>query len=80
MTHLTFYSKPNCHLCEDGQWILEEVLKERPMSVTYIDISQDEVLMAQYGTRIPVLGCSELETDLGWPFTPDDILAWLNTA
>ena len=80
MIPIVFYTKPGCHLCEDGQWMLETALKEAPAidcAVDYVDITDDAALQARYGLRIPVLHRLDVGAELDWPFTPDDILRWL---
>ena len=42
-----------------------------------IDIAEDEALLAQYGTRIPVLHRQDTKAELNWPFTEDDIRDFL---
>jgi len=74
---ITFYTKPGCHLCEDGQWILEAALRDRSLPVVYVDITTSAALTARYGERIPVLGQPHRAAELDWPFTPETILAWL---
>ena len=78
MDPITFYTKPGCHLCEDGQWLLEVALRGRPIDVNYVDITSDPVLTQQYGDQIPVLSQPAVSTELAWPFTPESILAWLD--
>ncbi len=78
MQTITLYSKPGCHLCEDGEWILEIALKGRDVPVSKVDISTDFALIARYGTRIPVLNHPEYSTELDWPFTPETIISWLD--
>ncbi len=81
MNNIIFYTKPGCHLCEDGQWMLEVALRSRTLAVTFIDITSAADLTDRYGHRIPVLCHPDLSTEpaeLDWPFTPEDILAWLD--
>jgi len=78
MQSITLYSKPGCHLCEDGEWILEMALKGRAVSVTKVDISTDPALMARYGTRIPVIHRPDHSEELDWPFIPETIISWLD--
>jgi hypothetical protein len=77
MDVITFYTKPNCHLCEDGLWILEVALSNRDIPVHIVDISTDKALTERYGQRIPVLKHPPYSIELDWPFTPESILAWL---
>jgi hypothetical protein len=78
MDLITFYTKPGCHLCEDGQWLLEVALRGRSNGVNYVDITTDPALEQRYGERIPVLSQPAVSTELEWPFTPESILAWLD--
>ncbi len=79
MQTILFFTKPGCHLCDDGAWILEIALQGRDAVITPIDITTDPALVARYGTRIPVLGQPNCTHELDWPFTPDTILDWLET-
>jgi hypothetical protein len=54
MEPITFYTKSGCHLCEDGQWLLEVALRGRSNGVNYVDIISDPALEQRYGERIPV--------------------------
>jgi hypothetical protein len=78
MDTIIFYTKPGCHLCEDGQWILEVALSNRNIPVHSVDISTDDALTEQYSQRIPVLKHPKYTIELDWPFTPERILAWLD--
>ena len=78
MEAITLYTKPNCHLCEDGLWMLEVALRERPLPYKTVDISENTDLTTAYGLRIPVLHHPTCDTELAWPFTPEMILAWLD--
>lgn len=64
MSPLVLYGTTYCHLCEDA----EAVLDQAGVSVVYIDIADDDELIENYGTRIPVLRRVEDGTELGWPF------------
>lgn len=55
MTHLTIYSRPGCHLCEEMKAVVERVRASIPVAFTVIDISDDAQLEARYGLEIPVL-------------------------
>jgi len=77
MNTIILYTRPGCHLCEDGQWMLEVALRDHQLPVQLIDISGRADLIDRYGIRIPVLSHAQLAHELDWPFTPEDILAWL---
>ena len=54
--HLTIYSKPGCHLCDEMKAVVAHVTAGAPdISVNEIDISTDPQLDDQYGLEIPVL-------------------------
>jgi len=58
------YGTVGCHLCDDA----EVVLREAGIEFEYIDIAEDDALVAVYGTRIPVLQRAGAGDELGWPF------------
>ena len=54
--HLTIYSKPGCHLCDEMKAVVTRVTAGNPDTVIdEIDISTDPQLDDQYGLEIPVL-------------------------
>jgi len=54
--HLTIYSKPGCHLCDEMKAVVANVAAGNPdISVEEVDISTDPQLADQYGLEIPVL-------------------------
>ena len=54
--HLTIYSKPGCHLCDEMKAVVTRVAAGRPdISIDEIDVSRDPHLADQYGLEIPVL-------------------------
>lgn len=78
MDPVIFYTRPGCHLCEDGLWILQGNLQDQALTIETVDISQNPALEAKYGPQIPVLRHAGMAADLAWPFTPESILAWLD--
>ena len=54
---LTLIGKPGCHLCDDAEAVIDEVLKdlELHISVEKKNILEDEALFARYSEEIPVL-------------------------
>src|SRR5690606_40477163 len=75
---LTLYSRPGCHLCEDLEADLAEMIRGRSISVEIVDISDDPGLERRYGVRIPVRadGATELS---GYPLYRERIAGWLAT-
>ena len=58
MIHLTLYSRPGCHLCDEMKETVQRVARaftRAPVSIVVVDISDDPALEAQYGLEIPVL-------------------------
>lgn len=72
---LTLYSTSHCHLCELAHALLLPILDKFTLEI--IDIAEDEALLAQYGTRIPVLHRQDTKTELNWPFAAGDIQDFL---
>lgn len=55
MAHITVYSKPGCHLCEEAIRDLQRVQKQHPFALEEINIQEDPTLLAEYGEQIPVV-------------------------
>lgn len=52
---VTLVGKPDCHLCEDAQVVVEKVCGELGVSWEKRDITQDEELYRAYWEQIPVV-------------------------
>lgn len=74
---LLFYTTSQCHLCELAEALLVSTPMPVPIPVDAIDIAQSEELVARYGTQIPVLRRTDTDAELGWPFTREQLLAFL---
>jgi hypothetical protein len=48
-----------------------------PINIITVDIADDDKLILQYGTRIPVLKREDALEELGWPFNLNDLNAYL---
>ena len=55
MAHLTVYSKPGCHLCEEAIRVLTDLQAQTPFTLEEINIQDDPALFAEYGEQIPVV-------------------------
>lgn len=55
MSHLTIYSRPGCHLCDEMKAVVHRVSVSIPLSLDEVDISGDAELERLYGLEIPVL-------------------------
>jgi len=53
--HLTLYTRPGCHLCDELKETLWRVQRRQAFELTEVDISRDPALERQYGRDIPVL-------------------------
>lgn len=55
--YLTLIGKPGCHLCDDAEAVIHEVLKDFSAELTLEkqNILDDEDLFARYSEEIPVL-------------------------
>lgn len=65
---LRLYSTEACHLCENAKSLLWPALERWGLKLEEIDISESEEMVERYGVRIPVLGFSQYEIELDWPF------------
>jgi hypothetical protein len=74
---LVFYTTTQCHLCELAEALLVTTPMPVPIPVDAIDIAQSEELVKRYGTRIPVLRRTDTDAELGWPFTREQLLTFL---
>ena len=54
---LTLIGKPGCHLCDDAEAVIHEVLKDFSAELTLEkqNILDDDALFARYSEEIPVL-------------------------
>jgi glutaredoxin len=52
---VTLVGKPDCHLCEDAQRVVEKVCAETGAGLEVKDITQDEELNRKYWEQIPVV-------------------------
>lgn len=55
MIRLTFYSKPNCPLCDEARDMLEDLNREFALAVTEVNILSNPAIYEKYKYLIPVL-------------------------
>ena len=53
-TQVVIYSRVNCHLCQEAEKTLREVLAEIPFELKVIFIDGDQELERLYGEEVPV--------------------------
>lgn len=49
------YSKPDCHLCEEAKAALVKMQRRYGFQLREVNIADDPALLAEYGTRIPLI-------------------------
>lgn len=74
----TLYSSEGCHLCVVAEQLLGSLPQFVAQGCDIVEISFDDALVHQFGSRIPVLfdGLHQIYYD--WPFEQSDILDLLN--
>ncbi|WP_285420585.1 glutaredoxin family protein [Pseudomonas sp. efr-133-TYG-5] len=65
-----------CHLCEVAEAMLMEFV-EHGLLVELVDITEDEAWYEAYRLRIPVLRRVDTGAELDWPFSADEVVAFL---
>jgi len=58
---LTLHYREGCHLCEDMEQLLAELLEPGSYRLKRIDIDLDPVTRSAYTVRVPVLSCDEVD-------------------
>ena len=71
------YQRDDCHLCDLA---LEALALARAPDFGSVFIDGDEALEARYGLRVPVFRDDATSRELGWPFTPATLSAFLAAA
>lgn len=70
-TTIMLYGTEDCHLCDEAK----KQLIEAGIDFYFVDITNDENLLDQFCTHIPVLYCQGHY--LNWPFSVQDIVCRL---
>jgi len=78
LIELTFYTTDGCHLCEEAQALLQQLLAQFPtrFNIELVDIVESEQLVEAYGVRIPVVVKRNESADLGWPFNYNQLVVY----
>ncbi|WP_428355742.1 glutaredoxin family protein [Methyloprofundus sp.] len=76
MNKLLLLSTSACHLCEQA----EELLQQIDIAYQKIDIAEQEQWQERYAIKIPVLLNTHEQRELCWPFSIDDIQAFVKIA
>ncbi|MDB2410428.1 glutaredoxin family protein [Pseudomonadales bacterium] len=72
---IILYSRLDCHLCDQAQALIEQVISGSDWQLEKVDIDSDPKLTELYRYSIPVLARIEdtETTALNWPFPPSRI-------
>jgi len=70
---VVLYTTVGCHLCEQARELVSTVAPD--LTLTLVDVAEDDELLARYGERIPVL--MKEGRELGWPFSLLDVQQFL---
>ena len=79
MEKVTLYTKLDCSLCDKAYQILLDVTFDMPLEIDIVDITHihNGEVNANYATRIPVIAIASKDSELDWPFTAEDLKAYL---
>lgn len=58
---LSLFFRDGCHLCEDLEQQLDELLEPHSYRLEKVDIDDDASLKEAYNVRVPVLKCENIE-------------------
>ncbi|MEZ0317931.1 MAG: glutaredoxin family protein [Methylophilaceae bacterium] len=75
--NLQLYGTSACHLCEQASELLKSLCNEYDLNVIEVEISDDDELLEQYGTSIPVLFRQDNCQALYWPFSSNEVLDFI---
>lgn len=75
-TVFNLYGTEGCHLCEEAVLQLHSLLE--PSVWDYVDIINDNALLADYSTRIPVLRYLRTTEELNGPFDSTELKIFLS--
>ena len=70
---VVLYTTVGCHLCDQARELVSTVAPD--LTLTLVDVAEDDDLLARYGERIAVL--MKEGRELGWPFSLLDVQQFL---
>lgn len=76
MKNVILYGTCGCHLCEEALQVITNAIYGYSVSVTQVDIADDDRLLERYGLLIPVL--SDHGRELHWPFDTRAVESFLS--
>lgn len=79
---IIFFTTFGCHLCEQAEEMIQHINSHFTAKKNYdfikFDIIDDEEIMQQYRTTIPVLKNEKTQQELKWPFDFERLCDWLD--
>jgi thiol-disulfide isomerase/thioredoxin len=57
--HITLYTRPGCHLCEEAADLLERLARDMPLEIVAVNILDDADLFERYKHCIPVVSIAD---------------------
>ena len=85
------YTTLGCHLCDDAMEVIDELHIQMVQNfseaagtevfyiIEKIDVADDDKLIEEYGTRIPVLLSSDKTKEIGWPFDVQSVYEFISS-
>jgi hypothetical protein len=77
-----FYTTFGCHLCEQVEAMFFTLNQQKSLLEKYdviaFDIIDDEKILEEYRTTIPVLKNETTKEKLFWPFSYEELEIWLS--
>ena len=76
---VNLYTTLGCHLCDEALTLVRQLQSTGlTIEIREIEIADSDKLMSAYGVRIPVITSDNSEGDIGWPFTIEELKAFLD--
>ncbi len=75
MVKLILLGTAACHLCEQAELILSVCTN---VEIELIDIAEQQQWQERYAIRIPVLYHQQTGSELGWPFSQDQVQEFID--
>lgn len=72
---VTLYTKRDCSLCEEAEWLLWRLLRENRFELIIVDIEADSAANERYRERIPVVVVDG--TEMAAPIDRESLIAAL---
>jgi len=71
--NLKLMSTSHCHLCEQAETLLTELVTQYKFEWEVVEIIDDSALYERYASTIPVLKNLNTNREISWPFSSYDI-------